>query len=83
MFNVDLDHMRCDVGGGKGGARTFIAPWAGVRVVQQGPAGLAMRVAFGEPFGAICFGGRTFESGVVLRVNHLVVLTIVGVNKEN
>ena len=38
LFNVALDHMRCDVcvcvwgGGGTGGARTFIAPWAGVRV---------------------------------------------------
>ena len=50
MFNVALDHMRCGVGkgGGKGRARTFIAPWEGVRVVQLGPAGLARRVAFGE-----------------------------------
>ena len=85
LFNVALDHMRCVVcvwvcgrGKNKGGARTFIAPWAGVRVVQFGPAGLAWRVAFGEPFGAISRGGRTYEGGALLRVDDLVMLPILG-----
>ena len=65
-------------GRNKGGARTFIAPWKGVRVVQMGPAGLARRVASGEPFGAICRGGRTSEGGALLRVDDMVMLTKIG-----
>ena len=75
--------MRCVWGRNKGGARTFIAPWAGVRVVQLGPVELAMRVAFGEPFGAICRGGRTCEGGAQLRVGDLVLLTILGKKMKN
>jgi hypothetical protein len=47
-------------------------------VVQLGLAGLARRVAFGEPFGAICRWGRTCEGGALLRVGDLALLTLLG-----
>ena len=70
-------------GGDKGGTRTFIAFWTGVRVVQLGPTGMAMRVAFGEPFSAICCGGRTCGGGALLRVDDMVMLSISGENLKN
>ena len=47
-------------------------------MVQMGLAGLARRVAFGEPFGAICRWGRTCEGGALLRVGDLALLTLLG-----
>ena len=52
-----LNHMLCDVGRG-GGGRTCMASSVWVRVVQQGAAGLARRLAMGEPLGAIWGGGE-------------------------
>ena len=41
-----------------------------------------MRVAFGEPFGAICRGGKTCEGGALLRVDDLILLTILGETRK-
>jgi hypothetical protein len=70
FFNVALDYTRCDVvgGAGEGGVRTSIFLCVGVKVVQLGVVGLAMRVLIGEPFGAICCGVGACEGTALLRI---------------
>ena len=46
----------------------MIAFWAGVWVVHTGVAGLAMRLAMGDPFGAICCCAGVCEVAALLRV---------------
>ena len=59
------------VGAGGEGVRTCMAASVGVRVVQQGPAGLARRLAMGEPLGAIWEGERARVGGALLRVGEV------------
>ena len=51
--------------------RTFMASSVGVRVVKQGPDGLARRLAMGEPFGAIWDGDRACGGGALLRMGEV------------
>ena len=67
-----LNHMLCDAGRGGGeGVRTCMASSVGVRVVQQGAAGLARRLAMGEPLGAILEGEIARVGWALLRVGEV------------
>ena len=49
-----------------------MASSVGVRTVQQGAAGLASRLAMGEPLGAICGGERARVGWALVRVGEVV-----------
>jgi hypothetical protein len=59
------------VGAGEEGVRTCMASSVGVRVVQEGPTGMARRLAMGEPLGAIWEGERARVGWALLRVGEV------------
>jgi len=69
IFNVALDHMRCDVGRGRRRGLAYLYRLlSGVWVVQVEAAGLVKRLAIGDPFGAICCWAEACEFGALPRV---------------
>ena len=56
---------------GSGGYRTLIAAWAGVRVVQPGPAGFAKRSAIGDPGGAVSEAVLSSVGGSLIRMGEV------------